>query len=640
VQNNSEVPGKATWLHGAAMATIWWSVLAFVCLSIFARIQRRYFDGLLISSNIIGDPSLRDVLFLYREDLLFFGVLAPLLTALLFRHLRFALAAPISIVIIILLQVLLYANLQSWGQVGSFLTWQALQNAMSFGISNPEFVGEYISLDGVVKLMILIGFSAAVIVFGRLFWRSRLPIAIWGTAGALSVAAFATLSLLGYSSNMRPAPISDSFVLNALSALHEDGTSSLTHIPANELDARYRRIANITGTEFRGPNLGVHDGSNLLIFVLETASIEFLDTRKGLPDHPALHALKERVYIANNHYSTFPASAEGNLSILTGVYPPRAIYGTCLIDMPRAGRIIPGPINQLRERGYNTALYAPYASQVPADKTVFEGTGFDKVIYGNSLSGPGSADERVVEKLINDMGNWAQAGQPFAVALLPQIGHGPWPASLGATIQERGAKLALEQLDWLSRIIEMLRATGQLDNTVILLTGDHGVRTALEDKRVKVGMIDWYAFHVPLLLYAPRANYSGLDPNIPSSHVDLSAELSELFGLPRLQSYQGLAFHDPERSMRRSFLMAGWYYGANGYRDQHEAAMHSSLLDVVYAQPGGKVQFGVDDLVSDERRRATIEGRLSDMASLQEAWIADRLCHAKQSASHQDNGKR
>ncbi len=620
---------KRTWMYGVAMSTIWWPVLAFVCLSIYSRIQSKYFDGLLVSSGITGSPSVRDILFLYRQDLIIFGVILPMLTAWCFVKLRFSIAAMISFLLVLLLQVLLYANLQTWGQVGSFLSWQALENGISFGLSNPEYVGEYISVDGMVKLTALIAFSAGGLIAGRLLWQRSWVIRLWGIAGFASMAFCAILALIGYASSMKTAPISGSFVLNAMAALKDDGSGSGAPPPASELNERYAQLARISQSPYQGPNFGVQKGSNLLIFVLETASIEFLDTRTELPDHPVLDELKGKLFVANNHFTTFPASAEGNLSILTGTYPPRAIYGTCLIDVPRAGGRLPGPIAQLREADYKTGIYAPYKSQVPADKVVFESTGFENVVYGDMLPGPGDADKRTVDRLASDIAGWARAKQPFAVAILPQIGHGPWSTSLGATVQDRGAKLARIQLDWIEGIVETLRATDQLDNTVILLTGDHGVRTSVEDPRVKVGMIDWYSFHVPLLLYAPRADYSTVDSSLPSSHVDISAELSELFGLAPLPSYQGLAFHNPERARRRGFLMAGWYFGANGYRDSDQSAMYSDLLGAVYARSDGKVDFSTKQLVVEDRRRAEIRDQLSAMASLQEVWIAKRLCGAE-----------
>jgi Sulfatase len=622
------------WMHGGAMLTVWLPVLAFICFSIFARVQAKFFAGLLVASGMNDSPSLADVLFLYRQDLLIFGVILPLLTAFCFVKFRFAVAATLSFILVLLLQILLYANLQSWGQVGSFLTLQSVRNAMSFGMTNPEFVGDYLSIDGLVKLAVLVVASAAVLALGRYVWNHPLLIRIWGMAGWLSVGAFAALSAYGYTSSMRGAPIAGSFVLNALAALTDSNTSTAAPPPTQELDARYKQLAGISQADFQSPDFGSHKGSNLLIFVMETASIEFLDTRGGLPAHPALAALKDNIYVGGNHFSTFPASAESNLSILTGAYPPRAIYGTCLIDLPQTGGQIPTAISQLRKQGYKTALYSPFRGQVPADKVVFEATGFEDIDYGDTrpdtggprLPGSGGNDLRTVDWMVKDIGAWAKAKQPFAAAFFPQVGHGPWSPTLGKTVQQRGAKLAQMQLDWLGQIVDVLRAEGQLDNTVIVLTGDHGIRTTAEDPKVKAGMINWYSFHVPLLIYAPRADYSGVDGTMPTSHVDIPAELNDLFGLQRLPSAQGLALRNPDRATRRSFLMAGWYYGANGYRDPAEAVMYSDLLDAVYARSDVKVEFGTEQLVTDAKRRDAIRSKLSAMTALQEAWISERTC--------------
>jgi phosphoglycerol transferase MdoB-like AlkP superfamily enzyme len=625
---------KLTWMRGGAMLTIWWPVLAFVCFSIFERVQNKFFAGLLVTSGMNGNPSLNDILFIYRQDLIIFGVILPLLTVLCFAKVRFALAATLAFTLVLLLQILLYANLQSWGQVGSFLTLQSVRNAISFGMTNPEFVGDYLSGDGLAKLAVLLLASAAVLIGGRFLWRRPALIRIWGVLGYVSVGVFALLSAYGHSSGIRPAPIAGSFVVNALAALTDTNTATTTPPPTHELMSRYHQLAAISQTNFRSPNFGAHKGSNLIIFVMETASIEFLDTRNGLPTHPVFDALKDKMFVGANHFSTFPASAESNLSILTGAYPPRAIYGTCLIDLPQTGGQVPTAITQLRNQGYKTALYAPFRGQVPADKVVFEATGFEKINYGDTrpdvggprLPGSGGNDLRTVDWLVKDIGQWAKAKQPFAIAFFPQVGHGPWPSTLGKTIKERGENLARLQLDWLGQMVDTLRAEGQLDNTVIVLTGDHGIRTTAEDPKVMAGMINWYSFHVPLLIHAPRANYAGLDPNMQTSHVDIPAELDDLFGLARLPAAQGLALHHPDHATRRSFLMAGWYFGANGYRDPNDAVMYSDLLDAVYARPNSKVDFGTTQLVTDAKRRTEIRDRLSAMTALQEAWVSERSC--------------
>lgn len=615
-------------VSSACAALAIWPVLLFVLYSVFIRIQSKYFAALLASSGIDGDHSPVNVLFLYRQDLLLLGALLPLAALASFYWLRTRVAVILWSALIVAAQVLLYSNLQSWGQVGRFLTSPALANAISFGLSNPKFIADYISVDGLVKLVVLlIGSGLVLLAVTRLRPDSRwLRAGGWVAIGGI-VASFA-LAAYGWTSRMQPVPITGSFLIGAVDALIGQEGEDVPDVPDRELNARFKALALSEAADFRGPNFGVETGSNLLLFVMETGSIEFLDIRNGLPAHPVLEKLKARLFLAKNHYSTFPASAESNLSILAGIYPPRAIYDTCLTDAASDTRTIPGFVPVLRQRGYETALYAPYKSQVPADRLVFEHTGFARTFYGNDhkTDKQQGADARTLKELSDDITGWTAKGQRFAAAFFPQIGHGPWSADLGRTIKDRGHKLAMEQLDWLDGIVKQLEKTGQLERTVIVITGDHGVRTALEDERVRVGMIDQYSLHVPLLVYAPHADYAAVDPALPSSHVDLAAEMTQLFGVPRNVAQQGLAFHDPARTSRRQFFVAGWYYGADGYRDTTEAAMFSTTLGATYIRKDGRVDFRSDNLVRDRKEAARVDATVKAMLDLQESWIRHRVC--------------
>ncbi len=619
---------RTDWLHGGLFLNAWWPVLAFIAYSIFARIQAKYLVGLLTASGIDKAPSAQDFLFLYRQDLLLVGVVLPFLTAAGYRWLRLSRTTAIVITVIVALQILLYVNLQSWGQTGSFLSWQGLVNAVSFGVSNPEFIGDYLTIRGIAKLGALLSASAVVFWAGWRWQRQDLWVKLGAFAGYSVVTVCLALAVAGYTSKLQRTPITDSFIANAVRALLslDSAAAPRQSMSPAELGSTFAILSNVDEQDYRGSNFGVHRGSNLILFILETGSIEFLDVRQGVPAHPALTALDGKLIRAANHFSTFPASAESNLSILTGLYPPHAIYSTCLTDLPRTGRQLAGPIAALRNQGYATALYAPFKSQVPGDKAVFESTGFEHIIYGQTLAGTNGADERTFERMLGDVRDWTTSGRRFATAFLPQLGHGPWGSTLGATVKERGTRVAEQQLVWLGRLVDVLRAEGALDNTVIVLTGDHGVRTLNEDERVKVGMIDWYSLHVPLLLYAPKANLASIDPSLPSSHVDIPVELSQLFGLDHLPSYQGLALDDPRRANRRQFLMAGWYYGANGFRDGTRAVMHSDLLDAIYERADSLVDFRTSDLLINYVKRTEILQTLTQMAELQESWILHRAC--------------
>lgn len=72
--------------------------------------------------------------------------------------------------------------------------------------------------------------------------------------------------------------------------------------------------------------------------------------------------------------------------------------------------------------------------------------------------------------------------------------------------------------------------------------------------------------------------------------------------------------------------MAGWYFGANGFRDNSGSAMYSDMLDTTYIRPDGLVDFGVSQVVTNKEQKASVRGRLVAMTALQESWIASLAC--------------
>ena len=405
-----------------------------------------------------------------------------------------------------------------------------------------------------------------------------------------------------------------------------NAAKGISALSSQELFNSYKALHGVDPDESTLANNGVEKGSNLIIFVLETGSIEFLDVRKSLPDHALWNTLSASLYIGSNHYSVFPASAESNLAILAGMYPPRAYYDTCLTNL-RSHESIPTVVGSFAENGAKTAVYLPYTSQVPMDKVVFEHTGFQKVFYGDRNRQPGkSADLTALSKMLDDIDEWLHKEEQFVAAFFPQLGHGPWSSELGDSIADRGKTLALQQLDWIQQIADRLQVKGALNNTVIIITGDHGVRTTGEDPSVRVGMIDKYSLHVPLIIYAPNAKYPHGVVDTPTSHIDIPAEISHLFGIPKNPLQQGLPLLSPTNRTRHQFFMANWYFGADGFRTVDRAAMHSNVLDVTFARDDGIVRFNNSDIVKNEQQRVDIRTLLESTLDLQYAWIERFAC--------------
>jgi hypothetical protein len=105
---------------------------------------------------------------------------------------------------------------------------------------------------------------------------------------------------------------------------------------------------------------------------------------------------------------------------------------------------------------------------------------------------------------------------------------------------------------------------GRLDKTIIVVTGDHGIRTATEDPSFEPhGLVPDYSFHVPLLIFAPKVLESQQTIQGVTSHVDIAPTVLDLLGIREVREFeQGLAAWESGRSRRRIFLRAGDYLGA------------------------------------------------------------------------------
>ena len=97
-------------------------------------------------------------------------------------------------------------------------------------------------------------------------------------------------------------------------------------------------------------------------------------------------------------------------------------------------------------------------------------------------------DLRCLDQMKTDMRSAIRSGKKFANVFLPLIGHGPW-LRVGESIEVRahGRYLMKLQSLWLQEVVDLLREEKALGNTVIVMTADHGIRSAREDPDFKVG---------------------------------------------------------------------------------------------------------------------------------------------------------
>jgi hypothetical protein len=197
-----------------------------------------------------------------------------------------------------------------------------------------------------------------------------------------------------------------------------------------------------------------------------------------------------------------------------------------------------------------------------------------------------AADIATLHLLESNLDRWIASGQKFATAFMPQIGHPPYPDSypVDKTMRERGRAIIALQDAWLGELMDFLEKRGQLDKTIIVVLGDHGRRSLSENPNLRRGTIDETTFHVPLLIYAPRAlDHTEWIPWI-TSHIDVAPTVLDLLGAKGARdSEQGSAIWNPALVDRTTFFFAQLMFGADGYVSHGKFYMWHYYSDSVYA---------------------------------------------------------
>jgi arylsulfatase A-like enzyme len=226
--------------------------------------------------------------------------------------------------------------------------------------------------------------------------------------------------------------------------------------------------------------------------------------------------------------------------------------------------------------------------------------------------------------LESQLDQWMKQGRPFAAAFLPQIAHSPYPdGASGNSAQElqvRGQALIRQEDAWLGEVLDLLRKDGQLDNTIVVVLGDHGLRALSENPDLRRGTIDETAFHVPLLVHAPRAlNHTEMIPWL-TSHIDVVPTLLDLLGAKDgRESEQGTAIWNPALADRTTFFFAKPMFGADGYASRGQFFMWHYFSGTIYKKP--TAEFEPSDIVPRQSSTARdVTTDISTMVALEKAW--------------------
>ncbi len=163
------------------------------------------------------------------------------------------------------------------------------------------------------------------------------------------------------------------------------------------------------------------------------------------------------------------------------------------------------------------------------------------------------------------------------------------------------------QSTWLRDVVLMLKNEGELSNTLIVLTSDHGVRTKAEDAAFEVGTMNSYSFRIPLVLYSPSGFEKPLIVKKLTSHIDIGSSMLLLLGLqPGLGVTEGIPLWEPSPDCRVYFFSTD-YGGAEGFYDG-QFFMNNVITDIQYRDPLMKFSNTDSILFKPEEKSFVLNG--------------------------------
>jgi arylsulfatase A-like enzyme len=289
---------------------------------------------------------------------------------------------------------------------------------------------------------------------------------------------------------------------------------------------------------------------NVLFIVLESVGAhQLLPT--GRPDPvltPAFARLADDALIFPDVYGVYPATTRAHVPIMTG---GRAITWGSVGDELTLPLRAPSLVSALRDAGYRTGLFAAPDLRFGYVREFYRTMPWDTVVHHRDGTPTFRPEEEVHSWGVNEDAlrapvlRWlepgAADGRPFFLAVHTIATHHPygtWNGHRGPARDEDDASRYANALHYtdaaLGRLLDDLRARGILDETLVVVTGDHGEAFADLHEGNWVHRNRLYDENMRNFLFvaAPGLGGGAVVSHRLGQHGDIMPTLLSLLGLP------------------------------------------------------------------------------------------------------------
>ena len=383
------------------------------------------------------------------------------------------------------------------------------------------------------------------------------------------------------------------------------------------------------------------------------------------PVSPVLDQLAAHGLRMTEGYANSPVCSPTRFALMTARYQYRLrgaadepisskSKGSTTLGLPPEHPTLP---SLLKQAGYHTALigkwhlgYPPIFSPLQSGYDEFFGPMSGGVDYFSHCSNNGTHDlylnetEHNEEGYLTDllsrrsvdyvrrMAEPARKGQPFFLSLHYTAPHWPWETRDDSAVahQVKGNLFHLEggnihtyrrmihhMDEGIGWVVDALRETGQLDNTLIVFTSDNGGERFSDNWPLVGGKMDLTegGIRVPWIAHWPAVIPPGSVSEQHCLTMDWSATLLELGGAPPAASHPldgvslAAVLREPARAFERTMF---WRMNHRGQRAMRQGPWKYLRVD------GNDYLFNIS---ADARERANLATRDPDrLAAMRQAW--------------------
>lgn len=310
---------------------------------------------------------------------------------------------------------------------------------------------------------------------------------------------------------------------------------------------------------------------NVIVIFQESTYNRFLSLFDGTNDtEPQLSKYKDRLELFPNFYSSFAGSINARFATFTGLYPVGDFNAFTTHHVP-----VESLFEVLHDNGYSNSMFYSSYFDYTGFRDFLRGRGIDEMYDADTMPKAGDVkpvswglrEDATLGAITNQIKKYATARQKFCLTYVPAAPHNPFDGTPERFKKYRNGeegdftpayKNELLFMDWvIGSIVDQLKESGLLDNTLILITGDHGEMLGENGGPIGHGWrLTPELGNVPLIVMNPKRPGYRVNDTV-GSQVDMLPTILDLLGLPLPagQLYQGASLYSADATRDRTIYL-------------------------------------------------------------------------------------